>query len=124
MRRNGFPTPFEKEGKIALARTPLLFICSTHVCPSSLSLFFHARRLSRRQIRGESIHPLRPPDARDFPSPPRVPFRSTQAEEMRKEMEQRVELERQRAGNAAEASERLRGAREHVVGVVDYSSTE
>ena len=34
---------------------------------------------------------------------------------MRKEMEQRVELERQRAGNAAEASERLRGAREHVV---------
>ncbi|EEH55031.1 uncharacterized protein MICPUCDRAFT_68871 [Micromonas pusilla CCMP1545] len=37
------------------------------------------------------------------------------AEEMRKEMEQRVELERQRAGNAAEASERLRGAREHVV---------
>ena len=36
--RNGFPTPFEKEGKIALARTPLLFICSKHVCPSSLSL--------------------------------------------------------------------------------------
>ena len=36
--RNGFPTPFEKEGKIALARTPLLFICSEHVCPSSLSL--------------------------------------------------------------------------------------
>ena len=39
MLRNGFPTPFEKEGKIARTLTPLLFICFKHVCPSSLSLW-------------------------------------------------------------------------------------
>ena len=39
------------------------------------------------------------------------------AEEMRKEMEARVNLERERAAAGAEASEKLRSAKEHIIEV-------
>ena len=55
--RNGFPTPFEKEGKIALALTPLLFICSKHVCPSSLSLSLSLSGCNQKKERATGFSP-------------------------------------------------------------------